>query len=56
MPPHNNGAERDIRDTSVLQRNVRHKLCESDGMNVFAVLVSVSSTYYKQGTFPCITV
>ena len=42
----------DIRDTSVLQRNVRHKLCEPDGMNVFAVLVSVSRTYHKQGIFP----
>ena len=56
MPPHNNDAERDIRDTSVLQRNVRHKLCEPDGMNVFAVLVSVSRTCYKQGIFPRIAV
>ena len=46
----------DIRDTSVLQRNVRHKLCEPDGMNVFAVLVSVSRTCYKQGIFPRIAV
>ena len=56
MPPHNNDAERDIRDTSVLQRNVRHKLCEPDGVNVFAVLVSVSHTCYKQGIFPRIAV
>ena len=56
MPPHNNDAEWDIRDTSVLQRNVRHKLCEPDGMNVFAVLVSVSRTCYKQGIFPRIAV
>ena len=34
------------------KRNVRHKLCEPDGMNVFAVLVSVSRTYHKQGIFP----
>ena len=35
MPPHNNDAEREIRDTVVLQNNVRHHLVNAKGMEVF---------------------
>ena len=42
MPPHNNDAECEIRDTVVLQRNVRHHLVNAEGMEVFSVLVSVA--------------
>ena len=52
MPSHNNDAELGIRDAGVLQKNVRHKLCEPEGMGVFAVLVSVSRTCDRQGVFP----
>ena len=56
MPPHNNDAERDIRDTVVLQRNVRHKLSVVEGMQVFSVLISVARTCHKQGILPRIAV
>ena len=56
MPPHNNDAERDIRDAVVLQRNVRHKLSVAEGMKVFSVLVSVARTCHKQGILPRIAV
>ena len=52
MPPHNNDAEREICDTVVLQRNVRHHLVNAEGMEVFSVLVSVARTCRKQGIFP----
>ena len=56
MPPHNNDAERDIRDTAVLQRNVRHKLSVVEGMQVFSVLILVARTCHKQGILPRIAV
>ena len=31
MPPHNNAAELEIRDTAVLHRNVRHQLSDAEG-------------------------
>ncbi len=52
MPPHNNAAELEIRDTVVLHRNVRHQLSEPDGRHVFSVLVSVARTCQKMGVFP----
>ena len=52
MPPHNNGAELEIRDTVVLHRNVRHQLSEPEGREVFSVLISVARTCHKQEIFP----
>ena len=52
MPPHNNAAELEIRDTVVLHRNVRHQLSEPEGRHVFSVLVSVARTCQKMGIFP----
>ena len=52
MPPHNNGAELEIRDTAVLHRNVRHQLSTMEGREVFSVLVSVARTCRKLGIFP----
>ena len=52
MPPHNNAAELEIRDTVVLHRNVRHQLSEPEGRQVFSVLVSVARTCQKMGMFP----
>ena len=52
MPPHNNGAELEIRDTAVLHRNVRHQLSTAEGREVFSVLVSVARTCHKLGIFP----
>ena len=52
MPPHNNGAELEIRDTAVLHRNVRHQLSTIKGRGVFSVLVSVARTCRKLGIFP----
>ena len=52
MPPHNNAAELEIRDTVVLHRNVRHQLSEPEGRQVFSVLVSVARTCQKVGMFP----
>ena len=52
MPPHNNGAELEIRDTAVLHRNVRHQLSTAEGRKVFSVLVSVARTCRKLGIFP----
>ena len=52
MPPHNNAAELEIRDTVVLHRNVRHQLSEPEGRQVFSLLVSVARTCQKAGMFP----
>ena len=52
MPPNNNPVELDIRDTIVLQRNVRHKLMTSTGMHVFSILVSYTRTCQKRGIVP----
>ena len=52
MPPHNNAAELEIRDSVVLHRNVRHQLSEPEGRAVFSVLVSVARTCYRRGIFP----
>ena len=56
MPPHNNGAELEIRDTVVLHRNVRHQLSEPEGREVFSVLISVARTCHKQGIFQRVAV
>ena len=56
MPPHNNAAELEIRDTVVLHRNVRHQLSEPGGREVFSVMVSVARTCQKVGMFPRIAV
>ena len=56
MPPHNNGAELEIRDAVVLQRNVRHQLSTPEGREVFSVLVSVARTCHKRGIFPRVAV
>lgn len=56
MPPHNNAAELEIRDTVVLHRNVRHQLSEPEGRQVFSVLVSVARTCQKLGVFPRVAV
>ena len=52
MPPHNNGAELEMRYTAVLHRNVRHQLSTAEGREVFSVLVSVARTCRKLGIFP----
>ena len=52
MPPHNNAAELEIRDTVVLHLNVHHQLSEPEGRQVFSVRVSVARTYQKLGMFP----
>ena len=52
MPPHNNAAEREIRDTAVLHRNVRHQLSTPEGRKVFSVLISVARTCHKHDMFP----
>ena len=52
MPPHNNGAELEIRDTAVLHKNVRRQLSTIQGREVFSVLVSVARTCRKLGIFP----
>ncbi len=44
MPPHNNRAELELRDTAVLQANTRHKLVTPEGMHVFSVMLSFSRT------------
>ena len=51
MPPHNNAAELEIRDSVVLHRNVRHQISEPEGRAVFSVLVSVARTCYGGGYF-----
>ena len=56
MPPHNNGAELEIRDAAVLHRNVRHQISEPEGREVFSVLISVARTCHKQGIFPRVAV
>ena len=56
MPPHNNAAELEIRDTVVLHRNVRYHLSEPEGMGVFSVLISVARTCHKQGIFSRVAV
>ena len=56
MPPHNNAAELEIRDTAVLHRNVRHHLSEPEGREVFSVLISVARTCHKRGIFPRVVV
>ena len=43
---------RDIRDTMVLQRNVRHKLMTGTGMHVFSILVRYTRTCQKRGIAP----
>ena len=56
MPPHNNAAELEIRDSVVLHRNVRHQLSEPEGRAVFSVLISAARICHKQGIFPCVAV
>ncbi len=56
MPPHNNAAELEIRDTAVLHRNVRHHLSEPEGREVFSLLISVACTCHKRGIFPRVAV
>ena len=52
MPPRNNGAELEIRDTAILHRNVRHQLSTVEGREIFSVLVSVARICHKLGIFP----
>ena len=52
MPPTNNPTERDIRDTSVVQRKIRHQFMNSRGMRVFSMIQSFNSTCRKQGLVP----
>ena len=52
MPPRNNGAQLEMRDTAVLHRNARHQLSTAEGREVFSVLVSVARTCHKLGIFP----
>ena len=51
MPPHNNGAELEIRDTAVLHRNVRYQLSTAKEREVLSMLVSVARTCRKLGIF-----
>ena len=48
MPPTNNPSERDIRDTSVVQRKIRHQFMNSRRMRVFSMIHSFNSTCRKQ--------
>lgn len=52
MPPHNNAAERGMRDAVVLHRSVRHRLSEPGGRHMFSVRVSVARTCQKPGMAP----
>lgn len=52
MAPHNNAAERGIRDAIVLHRSVRHQLSEPGGRHMFSVRVSVARTCQKLGMAP----
>ena len=52
MPPHNNPAELEVRDTIVYHRGIRHKLNNAEGMRVFSILISFARTCHKQGIFP----
>ena len=56
MPSHNNAAELGTRDPVVLHRNVRHRLSEPKGMEVFPVSVSVARACHKWGMFPRVAV
>ncbi len=49
MPPHNNDAERELRDAVIPQRNRRHKLVTAEGREVFSTLVKFARTCRKQG-------
>ncbi|MDE0404946.1 MAG: hypothetical protein OXI53_06510, partial [Nitrospira sp.] len=49
MPPHNNDAERELRDAVIPQRNRRHKLVTAEGREVFSTLVTFARTCRKQG-------
>lgn len=49
MPPHNNDAEREIRDGIIPQRNARHKLTTAKGRRVFSITTTFSRTCHKQG-------
>ena len=52
MPPHNNGAELEIRDTAVLHRNVRRQSSTIQGRGVLSVPVSVARICRKLDIFP----
>ncbi len=51
MPPTNNDTERDIRD-AVVQRKIRHKFVNSEGMRVFSAIQGFNSTCRKLGLVP----
>ena len=51
MPSHNNAAELGTRDPVGLHRNVRHRLSEPEGWDVFPVSVSVARACHKWGCF-----
>ena len=51
MPPHNNGAELEIRDTAVLRRNVRHQLSTAARRELFSVLVSMRAPTTNRASF-----
>ena len=52
MPPTNNDTERDIRDAVVVQRKIRHKFVNSEGMRVFSAIQGFNSTCRKLGLVP----
>ena len=53
MPPHNNDAEREIRDGIIPQRNVRHKIVTAEGRDTFSKLVTFCRTCHRQKISAC---
>lgn len=49
MSPHNNDAERELRDAIIPQRNRRHKLVTPEGRETFSTLVTFAKTCRRQG-------
>lgn len=52
MPPHNNGAGPEMRDTTALHRSVLHQLSAAEGREVFSARVSAARIRRKPGMFP----
>ena len=53
MPPHNNPAELDIRDTVVAKRNKNRQIATPDGRVDFSRLNTFTRTCYKNDILPC---
>ena len=52
MPPHNNGAGLEMRDTAALHRSVLRQLSAAEEKRVLSALVSAARIRCKPGMFP----